>query len=519
MPYKILFLVIQFLVFSPFLCRADSVKFPLSHGNTSKAHAGFSFKDPEFAGKFYPKDRKALLEMIDGFLDEADPPVISERVLGLISPHAGYGFSGPTAAFGYKLIEGKDYKTVIILGTSHHRLFSGAALYGGKYFITSLGRVDVDGEFIGRLVKKEGVIFEDPDAFDNEHSVEVQIPFLQRVLGRKMDLREKKKNLPDSSFKIVPVVVGDCSLEDCEAIASSLAAAIGEREDVLLVVSSDLYHGYDFREAEETDAVTLGLNKEMDYRKLYYALREGRAQACGGFAAVILLKTAKDLGCGKAVILSHTNSAEVTGDLVKGNWTVGYASCAITAGEGENMLSAAQKDELLKIARESIREYLANGKRKEFAVTDPALNRKAGAFVTLTLNHRLRGCIGSLTANEPLYLTVSHMAVEAAADDPRFPELTLPELGQVKIEISVLSDLKRVSSPDEIELGRHGVLVRKGGRSGVFLPQVAVETGWSKEEFLNHLCEDKAGMSKDAWRDGDTEVYIFSADVFSETGK
>jgi len=195
---------------------------------------------------------------------------------------------------------------------------------------------------------------------------------------------------------------------------------------------------------------------------------------------------------------------------------VGYASIAIDNPKGEGMLNTQQRKRLLQIARESIQEYLKTGKKLKVSETDLVLNQEMGAFVTLNKDGQLRGCIGNLEAREPLYLTVRDMAVEAAVGDPRFPALIPEELNGIDIEISALSPLERVDSADKITLGKHGVVVRKGYHSGVFLPQVAAETGWDKEEFLSNLCAQKAGLAPLAWKDKETELYIFSAEVFSE---
>jgi AmmeMemoRadiSam system protein B/AmmeMemoRadiSam system protein A len=458
-------------------------------------------KQPEFGGQFYPSSKEELSGMIDNFLSKVQPKDSSGDIFMLISPHAGYGFSGQTAAFGYRFIKNKPYKTVIIIGTSHHKVFNGAALCGQDSFVTSLGKVNVDKEFVKSILGKDPEVFLDNSAFSSEHSVEVQLPFLQKVL---------------TGFKIVPVIIGDCSLQSCKKIALLFKEAIGQRKDVLVVISTDLYHGYDFKEADIVDEYTLDLIKKMDYQGLYYALRDGNAQACGGFATVIALNMAQDLGYQRLEVLNHTNSAMVTGKLVKGDWTVGYASCAVMGQEGENMLTAQQKQKLLKIARASILTYLKTGKKLQINETDFKLSQKMGAFVTLNRHNQLRGCIGNLVSNQPLYLTVRDMAIEAATADLRFPALSLLELKGVEIEISVLSMLEKVASAEKIELGKHGVLVRRGNQSGVFLPQVATETGWDKDEFLSNLCAHKAGMDANAWKDKDTELYVFTADVFSE---
>lgn len=456
-------------------------------------------KQPNAAGAFYPDNPEELSSMIDGFLAAAEPQTVQGEIFALVSPHAGYGFSGPTAAFGYKLIKGKPYKTVIVIGTSHHYGFSGASVYPEGAFRMPLGDLEVDKEFTQQLLNKDEEVIFQPRAFENEHSVEVQLPFLQKVLA---------------NFKIVPIVMGDCSLSTCKKLAELLKVAIGNHRDILVVASTDMYHGYDYDELEAVDNLTLSYLKNMDAEGLYYGLREGKLQLCGGFGVVSALILAKELGHKKLEVLKHTNSAIVTGKLVKGVWTVGYASCAID--QEETMLNKEQKIRLLEIARKSIETYLTTGKKMEVAETDPALLKEMGAFVTLNEHGQLRGCIGNIVAREPLYLIVRDMAVEAATGDPRFPQVDLSELKTIEIEISVLSPLERIDSADKIKLGAHGVLIKKGFNSGVFLPQVATETGWSKEEFLSNLCAHKAGLPADAWKDKSTELYIFSAEVFSE---
>ncbi|MEK6646760.1 MAG: AmmeMemoRadiSam system protein A [Candidatus Firestonebacteria bacterium] len=172
---------------------------------------------------------------------------------------------------------------------------------------------------------------------------------------------------------------------------------------------------------------------------------------------------------------------------------------------------------LLNVARQTLELYLSSGKSPKFDFDNAIFKEKYGAFVTLhNKNGELRGCIGQIEGIQPLLNTVVEMAKSSATEDPRFSSLSFEELKDISIEISVLSPLKKIENVDEIELGKHGVLVRKGMRSGVFLPQVATETKWSKEEFLNNLCAGKAGLPFNAWKDKDTDVYIFSAQIFSE---
>ena len=180
-------------------------------------------------------------------------------------------------------------------------------------------------------------------------------------------------------------------------------------------------------------------------------------------------------------------------------------------------LTLYQKRVLLTIARTAIEEYINSNIELDVDSDDPELSQIKGAFVTLHKNNQLRGCVGNIIGYQPLYLTVRSMAIAAASQDPRFKPVERNELKKTELEISVLSQPRVIESIDEIALGTHGVIVEKGVLgSGVFLPQVATETGWSKEEFLSHLCSGKAGLAPDAWKKDDVTIKIFSAEVFSE---
>ena len=183
-------------------------------------------------------------------------------------------------------------------------------------------------------------------------------------------------------------------------------------------------------------------------------------------------------------------------------------------------ISSAEKKELLVLARSAIIAFLSSGADPVYAPPknkESSLLRKAGVFVTLHKKKGgLRGCIGQMFSEQPLYKTVIEMAREAAFDDPRFTALTKEELAGIKIEISVLSPLKKIADVSGIELGKHGVLVKKGPYSGVFLPQVAGETGWTLEEFMNNLCAGKAGLPADAWKNKNLDIFVFTVELMSE---
>jgi MEMO1 family protein len=458
-------------------------------------------KKPNVAGSFYPADPRALAAFLDDALASAKPPSVDGNIRVILVPHAGYEYSGKVAAVSYALIKGRAYSTVVVVAPSHHFPFNGASVYSRGAFETPLGRVDVDEELSAQLIGKNPYVVDEPRVFEKEHALEVQIPFLQKAL---------------SGFKIVPIIMGDCSLDVCRALAGLLKEAIGERADVLVVISTDLYHGNDFEEARVIDEHTLAIFEKGDPEAFYSGLKKDACQMCGGLPAVMALYLVSG-GEYSWKRLMHTDSAEVTGQKIKGSWTVGYASYVAVAHKKENMLSLQQRRKLLAIARSSIDTYLRTGEKLPVAETDPVLNMPMGAFVTLTTKEGLRGCIGNLQAQTPLVETIRDMAVEAATADPRFPPVTLDELNSaLSIEISALSPLRKVGSADEIVMGTHGVVVRKGFNSGVYLPQVATETGWSKEYFLSSLCSHKAGLPSDAWKDKATELYVFTAEVFSE---
>ncbi len=468
----------------------------------SAACYGQAVKEPSVAGQFYPRDADILSRQIDGFLRKASPAEVKGDIFCLISPHAGYEFSGQTAAFGYKLIQGRDYKTVVVLGPSHYYGFNGISVYAGGAFRTPLGDLPIDSDFAQKIIDPSAGISFIPEPFEREHSVEVQLPFLQKAL---------------SGFKIVPVIAGSCDFKCLQNFSERLVKAIGRRKDVLVVASTDLTHSYDYQETEIIDKLNLGYLEAMSAEDLYEKLKEGTAQMCGGLPVVAAMLSSKKMGYNKLKILSYTNSAEVTAKKIKGFWDVGYVSAIIDQEKSEEgMLNAAQKNKLLEIARKAIEEYLISGKRVDFKEDDALLKEIRGAFVTLHRSGELRGCIGNIVGQKPIFETVRDMAIESATADPRFNPVTKDELKDIEIEISVLSPLKKITNADEFRLGAHGVLVRRGWNQGVFLPQVATETGWSREEFLSYLCSHKAGLAPDAWKGPGVELFIFSAQVFSE---
>ena len=468
-----------------------------------------SLRKPSVAGTFYPKDKTELNNMIDGFLNNVTKEEIKGKILGVISPHAGYIYSGQVAAYVYNAIREKRFDTIILIGPSHHVYIKKATIYPKGQWQTPLGNIPIDTEIVKRILKIHPDFTFIPEAFSKEHSLEVEIPFLQKVVKNK--------------FKIVPILINNDSLNFCDDLSSTILKSINNK-NVLFVASSDMSHYYIYGKACLIDGVTIKDLEDYNIERLKHHLASGESELCGSAAVLTTIMACKKIGANRIKLLKYANSGDVTRDKSR---VVGYGAFVIlktkhtekhkvTEGKmGE--YNSIQKEALLNIARKTIEEYTKNNKKFEPQTNDPKLKEKRAVFVTLhTLEGNLRGCIGYIMPIEPLYIAVRNMAIESAFNDPRFLPLQKEELNKIKIEISVLTVPTKVNDIKEIQIGKHGVIVKRGFRQGVFLPQVATETGWSKEEFLTHLCKDKAGLPPEAWKDKTTEIYIFSAEVFSE---
>ena len=464
-------------------------------------------RQPVVSGTFYPSNPAVLRKMINDFLKAADPPEIKGRLIGLVEPHAGYVYSGGVAAYGYSLLKGRKFETVVVIGPSHRLNYPGSSIYNIGDYKTPLGVVRIDRKLCDTIMAQDRSITYYAPLHREEHSVEVEIPFLQVTLG---------------DFSLVPIVMGESSAEACRRLAGALTKAC-KGKDVLFIASSDMSHYYEYPIANLIDKKTNRIIEEFSPSKLLDKLASGEVEMCGGAPVATVMMVAKNLGADKATVLNYANSGDVTGDKSR---VVGYSAVAFFAtaegaekvtAEDAGYLSDEARKELLKIARQAIIGYFDSGKVPEFEVKNEELKRKGGAFVTLKNSGRLRGCIGNFRSEEPLYVTVSKMAVLATSDS-RFisSPVTKQELADIDIEISALSPLRKIKSIDEIEMGKHGIYITRGFRSGCFLPQVAVETGWTKTEFLEHCSSNKAGLSPDAWKEEGTEIFVFTAEVFGE---
>jgi hypothetical protein len=315
--------------------------------------------------------------------------------------------------------------------------------------------------------------------------------------------------------------VGFYDWQICERIGKALAKVLAGK-NALLVASSDLYHGENYDELQQSDARTLSAVVQMDPQNLCNGFLQDRYMACGGGPAVIMEVAAKALGANRAKLLARTNSGDVTGQ--KDGYVVGYGAVAVYAGIQKKSdkqefkpLELKVQKELLKIARQAIENFFLTGQEKQFNAVYPSMNDMRGVFVTITENGDLRGCIGHHEADQPLYITVPQMALAAAFSDPRFPQLTRDELAKIKIKISAyLTNVYKIDTLDEFVMGRHGIIMHKQGRGATFLPEVPAEAGWKTvEEEMTYLCR-KAGLPVDAWKQG-AEFWVYETQVFDES--
>jgi AmmeMemoRadiSam system protein B/AmmeMemoRadiSam system protein A len=464
------------------------------------------------AGSFYPADPKELSAMIDEMLAKASPPKIKDPILAVVAPHAGYQYSGQVAAYTYAELKGRKFSRVVVIAPSHFESFDFTSVYEGDAYETPLGTVPVDKAFAGQLAKMSSTIKlssrgHDATSSGAEHAIEVQLPWLQKVLGE---------------FKLVPVVMGDQSYESSRALGVALAKMIKAEDkegETLIVASSDLSHYHPYDEAVKIDHKTLNALAAWDYYSMSRNFQTRTWEACGGAPIVAAMIAAERMGARQATVLKYANSGDVTGDHSR---VVGYSADVFVkapsgaAAETPFSLSEQDKNELLALARKSVEHAIENQKAYDPpASSSEALNQERGAFVTLKEEGQLRGCIGYTSPIKPLYMTVRDTATLAAVRDPRFQPVAASELPRLHYEVSVLSPLRRVTDIEQIHVGQHGLIMKNGDSEGLLLPQVPVEQRWDRHTFLEQTCI-KAGMKPDCWKDEDTDIFMFTAVVFDE---
>jgi hypothetical protein len=473
---------------------------------------------PVAAGRFYPASATSLRQAVRMFMEDA-VPVQVKSPLALVVPHAGYVFSGQVAADGFRQVAGHHYDVVVVLGTNHTSgSFRKISIYPGDGFSTPLGTAMIDKEVVKELQAADPDCVPDRSLHQQEHSIEVQLPFIQVIF-------------PDA--RIVPAVIGVPDIGLCTRFGQVLAGVLKNRR-ALIVASADLSHYPDADAAEDVDRKTLAAMEKLDPALLQKVTRAQMSRgipnlhtcACGEAAVMVAMSAAKAMGATAGKVIRYAHSGDVPAgerDRVVGYGAVVYhadqASGRATepgpeSASPDSTLSDNDKKALLAFVRETLERYFSNKPPPSAAGLGPAMKQKRGVFVTLKKRGALRGCIGCMIPDKPLLELVGTVALQSALDDPRFRPVTLEELRDLEIEISMLTPMAPVAGADHIVVGRDGVLIRKGGRSAVFLPQVAPEQGWGRDEMLEHLCH-KAGLPPGSWKEG-AQLLTFQAIVFSE---
>jgi AmmeMemoRadiSam system protein B/AmmeMemoRadiSam system protein A len=449
-------------------CKADNVREPI-------------IRKPAVAGQFYPDNPGELRALVAGYVAAGKPLASYPSII--ISPHAGYVFSGPVAGIGYATID-PTTTTVILVGPSHHKAFAGISLTEADFYETPLGRVPVAREKIDALRNNPMVHFYS-EAERPEHSLEVQLPFLQTCLKK---------------FSMVPIL---CNQADPAAVASLILPLIDSR--TLVVISSDFSHYLQNAKARKTDSASIGaiLDKKAD----------AGIDACGEMPIKVAMALAPRMGL-EPQLLDARNSFETCPEHSSADRVVGYASivyCKSEAAAESTGLSQADKHFFLALAREALAAAVNNEKEPEPAQI-PAIGREnRGCFVTLTKKGNLRGCIGYLEGIKPLFLAVIDNARSAALNDPRFSSVKPAELNNIRVEVSVLTPPVGFDYSDPTDLlekltpGQDGLILTKGRARSTFLPQVWEQLP-DKVEFLERLAL-KAGLGRNDWKTATYQRY------------
>lgn len=450
------------------------------------------------AGFYFPSDKKLLEELIIQNLQiyEKDAELDS-NIFGIISPHAGYNYSGIVAGAVYKQIEGMKNKTVIILSNSHYFPLNGIAIYPFGSFETPLGKVQIDENLSKILQRQFPFIKFYYQAFDREHPIDNQIPFLQFSI----------KNL-----KILPLVIGKISSDEREELSSFLANLIlNDPSKYLIVASSDMSHYFNYSKAQAIDTNTIKKINLLDVEGLSQCISRKDCELCGTDAVLIIMGVTKKLN-GNVRFLKYLNSGDTVGDK---NSVVGYSAYAFYLPDDTAPLNHQERKTLLKISRKTLERYVLNNEIVNLIPIEKKLIKNKSVYITFKKDNHLRGCMGSLRSQKPLYENVISTTIDTASKDYRFASVKPEEVKDIIIEITVIGEITKIKSISEIEIGKHGLYLCKNLNCAVFLPQVAVENNWDREEFLKRLSL-KAGLPPSSYQDADTEIYVFTAQVFSE---
>ncbi len=476
------------------------------------------------SGSWYTSNATKLEKQLKQYLENAKERKL-ENILALLLPHAGYTYSGQTAAYGIKEIAGKEFSKIIILGPSHRYPLKNKICIpeNFKAIKTPLGEIELDETCINQLNQNKDIVICNDNIQYNEHSIQIEIPLLQVALKQ---------------FKIVPIVVGQLDSNHISKAASILKPLIDK--NTLVIVSSDFTHygeNYNYKpfplnfqteeKLKEYDMAAVRKITDLDVIGFNNFLLKTGITVCGSNPIKILLSMLPSNT--DPVLLHYDTSGKQMNDFTN---SVSYVSMAFTgtwtdnldkkenleSKQTEEVLTKQDKENLLKLARKTLIYYIKNKKMpipEELGIKiTPNMRKVMGVFVTLHEFGMLRGCIGEIMPTRPLYEAVMDQAVNSGLRDYRFPQVKEKEIPDLVFEISALTPPVIVSSYKDIVLGKDGIIISKHGHHAVYLPQVAPEQGWNIEQTLSHLSL-KAGLPSDAWKK-DASFTTFQAIVFNE---
>lgn len=447
----------------------------------------------------------------------------TEGMRAIVVPHAGYTYSGDVAAAAYRLINPDYFKRIIIIGPSHHESFHGAGLprKDYEYYKTVHGYLTLDRDVLNKLQYHDLFSYQG-HAHEAEHSINVQLPFIQKFCGSKCQL--------------VPLLIGHVTIDQLKQIATTIKEEIDEH--TLVIISSDFTHygerfGYTpftknvTQKIFELDTKLIQKVQNHDLRGFDEILQKTGSTVCGAGPVKILLSLIEQQAFGP--VASHVVAYDASASAQKDpDHSVSYVSLVVSKERVEDLpykhrLTGYEKGLLLKLARQQLQDAVLGRTRNEYTVSGlltNALQSRQGAFVTLHKidkdgNRHLRGCIGKMSEDQSLYKAVHSMAKSAALHDSRFTPVTKSELPSLEISISALTTQRSIDSYHDINLGEDGVVLQHGYSSAVYLPTVATDQGWSLEQMLASLSK-KAGLDKDVWKSPKTEFKVFQSIDFSE---
>ncbi len=471
-----------------------------------------SYRPPTVAGSFYTSDPETLKNEIEIYLEANLPGKIpsEQKIFGIISPHAGYMYSGFVAGKAYKELIGRDFKTAIIIAPSHHQYFPYASVFSGDAYVTPFGPALVDKELATKLSNQNNYVRLSLDGHHwrkgtPEHSLEVQIPFLQYI---------------HPNIKILPIVMGSQEPQIIHSLSLAIYNTLKElnrTEDVILVASSDLSHYHSYKYAQEIDQSFINTFRRFDYFKLTAMQKSSELEACGAGPVAVVMIVSEQLGANKPVDIFYATSGDSPFVTPIKERVVGYFAGALVFDSSFNpeYLPKLTMEEELKLKNFVKNVIEAKVLGKEFEIPDDLKSTKTfllnnTAFVTIEKNGELRACMGHIFPTKPLIYELQEVAKTSATNDWRFGPVTKDELPFLSYEITILSRFKKIFSFSEIKIGKHGLYLRYKNHSGLLLPQVAIERNWDVTTFLQNLCL-KAGVSKTTFLDPETEIYAFEA--------